>query len=144
MKTLTITTWNVQNLFRPVPGTAEWATYRVKLGELARTVRELEPDVLALQEVGGDSALADLQQAIGAEVYDHRAVGAPDARGISCAFLSRTRFEVLPKHLVELPETVRALGLRELDDQPIARMGRGALHIRVRRGSRSDPTAARW
>jgi endonuclease/exonuclease/phosphatase family metal-dependent hydrolase len=146
MSTLTVTTWNVQNLFRP--GTSPTAgrdaedtpearsRYKTKLGELARAIRELAPDVIALQEVGGDAALTDLQRAVGADLYDHRAVGEPDARGICCAFLSKTRFEVQPHDLVTLPPNVLAVGLRDLDDRPLSRMGRGALHIRVRRGTR--------
>ena len=37
---LTVTTWNVQNLFRPAAGEAEALThYRAKLKELARVLR---------------------------------------------------------------------------------------------------------
>lgn len=134
MKTLKVTTWNVQNLFRPPSADkAATALYALKLKELARVVRELAPDVLALQEVGGEDALVDLQRAIGPTELDHRAIGVPDARGICCAFLSRSRFEVLPRHVVELPETVLGLGLREIDQQPMTRLGRGALHVRVER-----------
>lgn len=135
---LTVTTWNIQNLFRPAAGEAEALThYRAKLKELARVLRELAPEVIALQEVGGDDALKDLQTALNkgasaSEAYDHRVLGVPDARGIACAFFSKLQFQ-RTEHLVDYPANVLALGLRELDDQPILRLGRGALHISIKR-----------
>jgi endonuclease/exonuclease/phosphatase family metal-dependent hydrolase len=132
--TLRLTTWNVQNLFRPDAKDAESrAVYKQKLAALAQVIAELKPDVLALQEVGGDDALSDLQAAVGVDHYDHRAIGRPDARGIACAVLSRVRFDVKPAHIDDFPPHVLALGLREIDGQPIARMGRGGLHVRVTR-----------
>ncbi len=134
MSTLRLTTWNVQNLFRPDAGdSAARAVYRQKLAALAQVIHELAPDVLALQEVGGDDALSDLQAAVGADRYDHRAIGRADARGIACALLSRVRFAVKPADVDAFPPHVLALGLREFDGQPMTRMGRGALHVRVTR-----------
>jgi hypothetical protein len=68
-------TWNVENLFRPDAAGAEDAErerYRRKLGLLAGVIGRLDPDVVALQEVGGDEPLADLQEALGG-AYPHRA-----------------------------------------------------------------------
>ncbi len=134
MSTFTLTTWNLQNLFRPATAdAAARAIYKRKLAALAQVIAELKPDVLALQEVGGEDALIDLQAAVGVDLYDHRAIGRADARGIACAVLSRVRFEVKPAAVDEFPPSVLALGLRELDGQPMTRMGRGALHVRVTR-----------
>ena len=122
MSGLRLTTWNVQNLFRPAAGdSAARAVYKQKLSALAQVINELAPDVLALQEVGGDDALSDLQTAIGADRYDHRAIGRADARGIACAVLSRVRFAVKPANIDDFPPHVLALGLRELDGQPMTR-----------------------
>ena len=134
MSKFRLTTWNVQNLFRPASGDiAARGLYRQKLAALAQVITEVAPDVLALQEVGGDDALSDLQAAVGADRYDHRAIGRADARGIACAVLSRVRFDVKPADIDEFPEHVRSLGLRELDGQPLTRMGRGGVHVRVTR-----------
>ena len=134
MSTLTLTTWNVQNLFRPpAADKAALVVYRQKLRVLASVIRQLEPEVLALQEVGGDDALSDLQRAIGASLYEHRAIGTPDARGIACAVLSRLRFERRPAAISAYPPNVEALGVADLDGSPIRKMGRSALHVRVRR-----------
>jgi hypothetical protein len=67
MTTFKAMTWNVENLFRPEPGTeeAERERYRSKLGLLADVIGRLDTDVVALQEVGGEGPLEDLQGALG-------------------------------------------------------------------------------
>jgi hypothetical protein len=58
-----IGTWNLQNLFRPGGGSGspgDEDAYSAKLDALARTISGLEPDVLAIQEVGDPAALQDL------------------------------------------------------------------------------------
>ena len=80
-------TWNVENLFRPEPE-AERKRYWSKIGLLADVIGRLDPAVVALQEVGGEGPLEDLQGALGGS-YPHRAVSDfPDGRGIRVAFLS--------------------------------------------------------
>ena len=131
------TTWNVENLFRPDPqaGEAEQERFRRKLDLLAAIFNRLDPDVVALQEVGGEEPLGDLQGVLGG-TYPHRAVSAfPDGRGIRVAFLS--------KHaVVEREDTVEfppgpALDIHDLAEgdgtKPIDRMGRGALRVRVQK-----------
>jgi exonuclease III len=84
-------TWNVENLFRPdVAATqVEQQRYQQKLSLLASVVNQQDPDVVALQEVGGEEPLYDLQEALG-QGYSHRAISAfPDTRGIRVAFLSK-------------------------------------------------------
>lgn len=88
---------------------------------------------MALQEVGGEEPLHDLQQTLGG-AYGHRVVSAfPDLRGIRVAFLS--------KHPVDKRVDIAdfppgpALDIHGLSAAgasiPIRRMSRGALYIRV-------------
>lgn len=57
-----VATWNVENLFRPGsesgPDTDE--AYQAKLTSLAGTITTMNPQVLAVQEVGDPAALDDL------------------------------------------------------------------------------------
>jgi endonuclease/exonuclease/phosphatase family metal-dependent hydrolase len=131
------TTWNLENLFRPAPGAqeADQERYWEKLGLLADVIGRLSPDVVALQEVGGEEPLADLQGALGG-TYPHRAVsGFPDGRGIRVAFLSKHPVEER-EDIVEFPEGP-ALKVQDLTADggtvPIDRMGRGALRVRVKK-----------
>jgi endonuclease/exonuclease/phosphatase family metal-dependent hydrolase len=141
MPTLKAMTWNVENLFRPAAGAtaADEERYFQKLTLLAGIIRQAAADVVALQEVGGEEPLLDLQQAI-AELYPHRAVStAPDARGIRVAFLSKLSIE-MSTDIVDFPPgpTLIINGLSGSGDTvPITRMGRGALRIRLRHGGRA-------
>jgi endonuclease/exonuclease/phosphatase family metal-dependent hydrolase len=135
MPTFKAMTWNVENLFRPAPGATQLDQQRFqrKLALLAGVINQLAPDVVALQEIGGEEPLHDLQQALG-ETYPHRAVSAfPDRRGIRVAFLSKHTLEE-QADIVDFPPGP-ALDIHDLtatgDATPITRMGRGALRIRV-------------
>jgi endonuclease/exonuclease/phosphatase family metal-dependent hydrolase len=128
-------TWNVENLFRPEPQAeeAERERYHQKLGLLADVIERLDPDVVALQEVGGEDELADLQGALDGG-YPHRAASDfPDGRGIRVAFLSKHAVEQ-QEDIVAFPEGP-ALDVHDLTadggSEPIERMGRGALRVRV-------------
>lgn len=130
----TVATWNVENLFRPqVSAAAETrASYERKLALLARFVSTADPDVLALQEIGGEDALSDFQDALSGS-YPHRALGVPDDRHIRVAFLSRLPLGE-PADIVDFP-AIASLRINRLDFDgnpvPITRMGRGALCVRV-------------
>lgn len=92
MADLTVMTWNVQNLL-PVgheDGPATAGEYQAKLAALATIIDVVEPDVLALQEVGPAEILADLNDACAID-FDHRLVGTPDPRGIRVALMSPRR-----------------------------------------------------
>jgi len=94
---------------------------------------ELSPDVVALQEVGGEEPLQNLQEALGG-TYPHRAVSAfPDGRGIRVVFLSQLAIQERTD-LADFPAGP-ALEVRELsaagEPRLVTRMGRGALRIRV-------------
>jgi len=131
-------TWNVENLFRPQQGAAddERERYRKKLGLLAGVIGGLDPDAVALQEVGGEEELADLQDALGGGYPHQAASGFPDGRGIRVAFLSKHPIEE-QEDIVEFPEGP-ALDVHDLTadggTEPVDRMGRGALRIRVAKG----------
>jgi endonuclease/exonuclease/phosphatase family metal-dependent hydrolase len=89
MTELTVMSWNVQNLL-PVGaegGPTSSDAYRAKLAAVSAVIAGVAPDVLALQEVGGDDVLADLDAACG-HVFPYRTSGTPDDRGIRVALLS--------------------------------------------------------
>jgi len=129
-------TWNVENLFRfgneSGPKTQE--EYTEKLESLAQTILNLDPDVLALQEIGEVEALEDLVAQLEGR-YPHSQVStAPDSRGIRVGFLSKLAIEE-HEEIIEFPEG----GLTEVIGQEtegniteITRMGRGALRILVK------------
>jgi predicted extracellular nuclease len=125
-----IGTWNLQNLFRPGGGSGspgDEDAYAAKLEALARTIIALDPDVLAIQEVGDPAALQDLVARLAGNW--HTALADPDGRGIRVGVLSR-------RALTEV-EQVRAfpdlLGPVQVDDggTTIDELGRPALRVRV-------------
>jgi endonuclease/exonuclease/phosphatase family metal-dependent hydrolase len=126
-----IGTWNLENLFRPGPdGPSTDAAYTAKLDALAATIRDLAPDVLAVQEVGDPDALKDLAAKL--DGYQHTATAAPDGRGIRVGFLSR-----LPLHDVQevaaFPDGLRPI---QVDDTPdnTSTIGRAVLTTHVQTG----------
>jgi endonuclease/exonuclease/phosphatase family metal-dependent hydrolase len=132
---LKVMTWNVENLFRPPAGadTADADRFRRKLELLAETIVHPDPDVVALQELGGDEPLQDLGDALTGG-YPHRRFSAfPDRRGIGVGFLSRLPLQDA-EDMVRFPPGP-ALEVNELDGTggvvPVDRMGRGALRVRV-------------
>jgi endonuclease/exonuclease/phosphatase family metal-dependent hydrolase len=138
MTTFKVMTWNVENLFRPKPDAEEKVKqrYQRKLELLADVIERLDPDVVALQEVGGEHGeepLDDLQQALGGS-HPHRALSAfRDGRDIQVAFLSK---HTVDEHedVVDFPEGP-ALDIHDIDEagnpKPLERMVRGALRVRV-------------
>ncbi len=90
--TLSVVTWNVENLFPKDQGDPqeEIDQYQAKLELLAGIVTALNPDVIAWQELGA-GALADLQGRLPAYVAMHE--GVPDGRGIRVGILSRLPFQ---------------------------------------------------
>jgi endonuclease/exonuclease/phosphatase family metal-dependent hydrolase len=136
----TVMTWNVENLFPPGARLSERKTvteddYNGKLAYVARIIDDVQPDLLALQEVGGLNAndttsVEDLQARLQGQ-YRHRAISTyPDGRGIRVAFLSALA--------IERPLDVVAFAPGELSGvadwfprSPATRMGRGALRIDV-------------
>jgi endonuclease/exonuclease/phosphatase family metal-dependent hydrolase len=138
MATMTIfklTTWNVENLFRPPAGATreERRAYREKLAFLAETLDALSPDVVAVQEVGSPEALHDLQKELGT-AFPHCRVGTQDGRGISVGFLSKLAFRE-EQDITLFPPSVAALRVSDANGRHYTSMGRGALRVRVKKGS---------
>ena len=135
-----VVTWNVENLFRPAADANQVVQdrYASKLQLLSQVLTGIDADVVALQEIGGDNALSDLQAEL-AGAYPHRDVGIPDRRGIAVGFLSKHAIDER-EDIVDFPpgpalniHSVNATG----DEVPLERMGRGALRIRVSASSQN-------
>jgi cell division septation protein DedD len=105
-------TWNLENLFRPAPGASQETKdgYDAKLDALASLIRDMAPDVLAVQEVGKPEVLQDLADvAVGAW---HTATADPDGRGIRVGFLSRLELTDVVE-VAALPDKLRPI---QVDD----------------------------
>lgn len=146
MAKLTVMTWNVRNLLAvghpDGPSTPE--EYQSKLAVLAEVIDGVEPDVLALQEVGPDEVLTDLNAVCRID-FDYRLLGTPDSRGIRVALMSPRRLsnrrvlQAFPPGV--LPVQCRDLGFDDpatpLNEATTDRTGRGVLSATVRAGNRA-------
>jgi endonuclease/exonuclease/phosphatase family metal-dependent hydrolase len=131
-----VMTWNVENLFgvgsEAGPKTSE--EYEGKLKSLADVILALNPDVLALQEIGDLKTFADLVSRLEGR-YPHSQLSAsPDPRGIRVGFLSKPTIEE-HEDMSTFPGNglVKVIG-QEIDGRSteITRMSRGALRILVK------------
>jgi endonuclease/exonuclease/phosphatase family metal-dependent hydrolase len=125
-------TWNVENLFRPPGLTA--ADYQKKLQGLAAVIKDIDPTVVALQEVGSPEALQDLVKQVGG-TWHVELSEFPDSRGIRVGFMSRQ--ELFDKQdIVDFPQQLVPV---QVDDQKntIDRPKRGLLAVSVRVGSKT-------
>ena len=85
-----IETWNMENFARPGAldgGPTIDAAYNAKLASLADAITALDPDVLAVQEVGDPAALQDLANKLAG--YAHVATADPDGRDVRVGYLSK-------------------------------------------------------
>ena len=121
-----IGTWNLENLARP--GGASGApddqiAYEAELDSLAGTIADLDPDVLAVQEVLDPDALEDLLTLL--EGKWHTALADPDGRGIRVGFLARAALT----HLDQVRDFPDRLPPIQVDDDgtTIRHLGRPAL-----------------
>jgi endonuclease/exonuclease/phosphatase family metal-dependent hydrolase len=126
--TLKLMTWNVENLFRP-KADENTDAYDAKLKNLADTIKELAPDVLALQEVGDEGALEDLGDELDL-AYPHVATGAPGDRGIRVAILSKLPL-VEPQSIVDFAPNP-SLRVANDEGEEITTMRRGALWVKIK------------
>lgn len=135
MTSFKVMTWNLENLFEPGtdvgPDTQE--QYQQKLNSLAVVILGLDPDVLAVQEVGSPAAFNDLVGLLQAR-YPHLRLSAhPDPRGIRVGFLSKLVIEEMEEILV-FPEAglPKVAGLDQQGNLiDVTSLGRGALRIQV-------------
>lgn len=126
--------WNLENLFRPggAAGPSTDAAYSAKLDALAATITALDPDVLAVQEVGDPDALDDLATEAGGTW--HTALADPDGRGIRVGFLSRPPLTAV-EQVSAFPAGLRPVQVDDTDTG-ITVMGRPALAVRVEAAGR--------
>ncbi len=105
---ISIATYNVLDLFDPDPTDADGAAHiEAKLAYLTKKLDQADADVIGLQEIGSESALASLASRLSSSsskgAYS-TVVGTPDARGIRNAVL--TRFPIIASEVLttgELP-----------------------------------------
>ena len=126
---VSIATWNVENLFTPnadsgPDGAAEFAA---KADALAATITAMDPDVLALQEIGDPEALDDVLGRVGGTW--HVETADPDGRGIRVAIAARTPLS----QVYQVGPFLDGLRPVQIDDTAVGEtaMGRPALHAVV-------------
>jgi|1186.fasta_scaffold65928_2 endonuclease/exonuclease/phosphatase family metal-dependent hydrolase len=129
--TLTVATWNLENLFRPGSefGPRDQATYETKLDGLATVIGRIAPDVLAVEEVGDPDALADLVARLDGDWHT----------ALSTVFEADHPIRVAVVSLLELTDAEQItafpapLAPVQVDDAgtTIDAMPRGALKVRV-------------
>jgi endonuclease/exonuclease/phosphatase family metal-dependent hydrolase len=123
---LTVATWNVENLFLPggAAGPSSDEVYRVKLAYLSATINAVGPDVICLQELGGEEPLADIVADLGGRM-PHNAIGRPDDRGIRVGVV--TRHPIVERYdWVDFPEGALS-DVPDPDGNLLRAMGRGAV-----------------
>lgn len=130
-----VMTWNIENLFRvgSESGPKTQDEYTQKLRSLSQVILELDPDVLALQEIGDLEALKELVAHLD-ERYPHaRISSSPDVRGIRVGFLSKLEIKQ-HEDIKTFPEGgfLKVFGyITEKNVTEITEMSRGALRIVV-------------
>ncbi len=136
MASFKVMTWNLENLYPPGTryGPPSVEEYQQKLDSLAVLITFLDPDVLAVQEVGSAEALQDLVDLLEGRYPNSILSTHPDGRGIRVGFLSKFSID----EIEEIPDFLAA-GLPQvpgLDSHgnlvEITKMGRGALRIQIR------------
>ena len=137
MTTFRVITWNVENLFMPKESDPfeEHEKYAFKLNLIANLIKEIEPDIVGFQEVGGEEPLQDLQVALNGQYPNLVVSNFPDRRGIRVAFLTKLEVTAVDE-IVNFPPNPATLVFKMAGDSPaipISRMGRGALLIQVRK-----------
>lgn len=100
-ETITVMSWNVQNLFDDVydgaefqeynPEKSQWNTagYKAKLENLARVIRAINPDVVLLQETEHLKAVMDLARKTGTNAYPYVTCSSTRHKAHELAIISR-------------------------------------------------------
>lgn len=130
-----VATWNLENLYLPgsSSGPPTDALYQAKLDSLAAVILELDPDVLAVQEVGHQEALTDLLARLQNRYHHTRLSAHPDPRGIRVGFISKLELHDSLDFVAFPEEGLASVPGIDSKGNPIAvsRMGRGALLVAV-------------
>jgi endonuclease/exonuclease/phosphatase family metal-dependent hydrolase len=141
---LSVMSWNVENLFPPGSFTSPSANDPVsqqefddKIEFLSGTISNIQPDVIALQEIGGSNendttGIQGLQDALQGN-YPFRAVGTADNRRIKVAFLSRLEL-ANEQGFTDFPQGPFDVVPNHEGRRPFTEMGRGALKVEVQVG----------
>lgn len=128
---VTVGTWNLENLFRPgADGPSEADEYDAKLDALAQTIVDLDPDVLAVQEVGDPAALDDLVDRLDGQWKT--ALAGPDGRGIRVGFIARNALANVGQ-ITDLPDRLNPVQVDD-DGNTINQLGRPGLRVSVTTG----------
>lgn len=85
---LSLVTWNLKDFFDP-RDEEERAYFAARVAHLGPRLRALDPDVIALEEVGSGAVVAALLDAAGLGRHSTRILGSADARGIRNAIATR-------------------------------------------------------
>ncbi|MYT24749.1 endonuclease, partial [Streptomyces sp. SID7760] len=106
------------------------ATYDTKVEALAGAITEIGPDLLGVQEVGGQEALDDLVAKLPGSW--HTALSNhPDPRGIRVGVISRLPLLDV-KHRKDFPDHLHPIQVEDQgDDALTSEMGRGGLAVRI-------------
>ena len=132
--TFKVMTWNLENLFLPgeAGGPDSQALFEQKLNTLAATVFDLEPDVLAVQEVGSEAAFSAPQDKVRAQYPYRQLSNLPDARGIRVGFLSKLELTDA-QDVADFQGPLQSIpGLDRFgNSESVTRMSRGALRVTV-------------
>ncbi|MFD4323635.1 endonuclease/exonuclease/phosphatase family protein [Nocardioides sp. NPDC058538] len=128
-----IGTWNLENLFHPdvasgAPSGME--EYDAKLDALAATIKDLDPSVLAVQEVGDPEALADLVGRLGGAW--HTELAEPDGRGIRNGIIATAALSDV-EQFADFPDILAPIQVQD-DGTTIDAVGRPGLRARVKIG----------
>jgi endonuclease/exonuclease/phosphatase family metal-dependent hydrolase len=135
MTAFKVMTWNIENLFGvgAAAGPDTQAQFQQKLQSLASMILALDPDVLAVQEVGDPAALADLVALLNGRYPNSRLSTHPDPRGIRVGFLSKQAIEAAEEILAFPPAGLPSVP--GIDDHgnlvAVTNFGRGALRVQV-------------
>jgi endonuclease/exonuclease/phosphatase family metal-dependent hydrolase len=108
------------------------AEYQTKLDALASAITRMDPDVLAVQEVGEPVALSELADRVGGTW--HIETAAPEAgtdHTIRVGVLSRLPLTTFDP-VAAFPDKLRAIQQGDTPADVATAMGRPALHVRVR------------
>ena len=129
---MVLATWNLENLFLPGEGDGprDQPAYERKLDALAGTIGELDPDVLAVQEVGDPRALDDLVERLGGSWNVALAGVREGERSIRVGFVSKPALDSV-EEVLAFPDGLEPIQVED-GGVPQREMGRPALKARIR------------
>jgi endonuclease/exonuclease/phosphatase family metal-dependent hydrolase len=127
----TVATWNLENFFAPGTqfGPDSQGVFDRKVELLASTIQTAGVDVLAVQEVGDPQAFDALLAALGSAWTGQLSTHFEPAHSIRVGFVSRKPVASVSEY-VEIPDQLQGVPTTDTGE-PLLKMGRGALRIRI-------------